>query len=139
MHRKKVFLNFKRIGRQAAVSVCLQSIMENSGISQKLKCKQWQCNNMSIIMLQKIAFFQSLSTHGWMSIGHWRQFFIAKSINFLLLEFLFMKLQKTLSSFMQPKNVYHAGKISKLCLEGNSKKQRRQEGHQDMTSLSHSQ
>ena len=77
MHRKKSVLELQTRHR----GICLQSIMENSGISQKLKCKyemQQHVNNN----VAKNRVFQSLSTHGWMSIEHWRQFFIAKSINF---------------------------------------------------------
>ena len=84
---------------------------------------------MSIIMLQKIAFFQSLSTHGWMSIEHWRQFFIAKSINIFCIE-------NTLFIHAAQKCVSRRKNLKIV----SGRQQKKQEGHQDMTSssLSHS-
>ena len=123
-----MFLNFKQ-----GIGICLQSIMENSGISQKLKCKyemQQHVNNN----VAKNRVFQSLSTHGWMSIEHWRQFFIAKSINIFCIE-------NTLFIHAAQKCVSRRKNLKIVSGRQQQKVERRhQEGHQDMTSssLSHS-
>lgn len=92
MHRKKSVLELQT-HREIGSSVSMPSIdygkfRDISKAEMQVVAMQQHVNNN----VAKNRVFQSLSTHGWMSIGHWRQFFIAKSINFLLLEFLFMKL-----------------------------------------------
>ena len=119
-----MFLNFKQ-----GIGICLQSIMENSGISQKLKCKygmQQHVNNN----VAKNRVFQSASTHRWMSIEHWRQFFIAKSINFCFY------IHETLVIHAAQKCVSRRKNLKIV----SGRQQKKQEGHQDMTSssLSHS-
>ena len=102
--------------------------MENSGISQKLKCKyemQQHVNNN----VAKNRVFQSLSTP-LMFIEHWRQFFIAKSINFCFC------IENTLCIHAAQKCVSRRKNLKIV----SGRQQKKQEGHLDMTSssLSHS-
>ena len=125
MHRKKSVLELQTRHR----GICLQSIMENSGISQKLKCKygmQQHVNNN----VAKNRVFQSQFLHMGgcpLNIGD----------NFSLLsQSIFVFVENTLFIHAAQKCVSRRKNLKIV----SGRQQKKQEGHQDMTSssLSHS-